>query len=144
MVWRGGWYCTLARFVRMRNVEGCTFFEISTIDECRSEIFMVRIDDKNWTLVRNFNRTKQGYSSNSLCKVVTFPCKRNHAIFPPLFPTFLDSNPSNRSSLVSVILAHVSRVIIKIGLCGEWRVTKSRFNLDHFQLRNRIMNHPAK
>lgn len=66
------------------------------------------------------------------------------AIFPPLFPTFLDSNPSNRSSLVSVILAHVSRVIIKIGLCGEWRVTKSRFNLDHFQLRNRIMNHPAK
>lgn len=28
-------------------------------------------------------------------------------------------------------------------MSGEWRVTKSRFNLDHFQLRNRIMNHLA-
>ena len=126
----GSWYGKRRVYgLFCENAERGEFFE-SSIDKCRSEISIgnliiirkcVLIYDKyeNWSLVRNF---KQGCNGNSkLCcaKWSRFHCKRNRNFFPP--PII-----SRFKSILSIILSHVSQVIIKIGLRGEWRVLRNR------------------
>ena len=55
--------------------------------------------------------------SRCCAKWSRFHCKRNHN-FSPLISRF--------KSIFSIILSHVSQVIIKIGLRGEWRVLRNR------------------